>query len=112
MLSAPADDADPAVALWRDFVKSRPDTKTVDLILPDLAGVVRGKRISADAMPGALRGHVGFSSSLYGLDTTGTNVDASGLIWEEGDADRAVAVDLATLVPVPWRPGGAQIIGG
>ncbi|MDX1540300.1 MAG: glutamine synthetase family protein [Geminicoccaceae bacterium] len=54
----------------------------------------------------------GFASSLYGMDSTGTNVESSGLIWEEGDADRPVALDLETLAPMPWQDGGAQVIGG
>jgi glutamine synthetase len=43
---------------------------------------------------------------------TGANVDRSGIVWEEGDADRPVALDAATLRPVPWREGTAQVLGG
>ena len=94
------------------FRQENPLVQQVDLLLPDLVGVPRGKRLSMDALERAAEGEILFSSTLYSLDTTGTNVDASPLVWEEGDADRPVALDAATLVPVPWRPTHAQVIGG
>jgi glutamine synthetase len=97
---------------WRAFVARSPGTATVDLILPDLAGIARGKRLSADAFEKAIDGGLTFASSVYGLDASGQNVDASGLIWEEGDADRPCLVDWTTLAPVPWQDGGAQVLAG
>jgi glutamine synthetase len=97
---------------WQAFRERCPEVRAVDLILPDLVGIARGKRLTADAFEAALGGGLSFPSSLYGLDATGANVDASGLIWEEGDADRPCLVDLPTLAPVPWRPGGAQVLAG
>ena len=81
---------------------------TIDLILPDLAGIARGKRLSADAFEAAIGCGLTFASSVYGIDASGQNVDASGLIWEEGDADRPCRIDWTTLAPVPWRAGGAR----
>ncbi|MEK0082042.1 glutamine synthetase family protein [Benzoatithermus flavus] len=94
------------------FLQEHPLTESIDLLLPDLAGIPRGKRIPPQALRSALAGEAFFTTSLYALDTTGANVDRSGLVWEEGDADRPLALDPRTLRPVPWRPGGAQIIGG
>jgi len=101
-----------AERVWRSFRKRCPDLDTVDLILPDLAGIGRGKRLTAAAFEAALGAGLSFPSSLYGMDATGANVDASGLIWEQGDADRPCRIDLTTLAPVPWRPGGAQVLAG
>ncbi|HFA59480.1 MAG TPA: glutamine synthetase, partial [Rhodospirillales bacterium] len=94
------------------FRQENPLVQQVNLLLPDLVGVPRGKRLSVQALERAAEGEILFSSTVYSLDTTGANVDASPLVWEEGDADRPVALDLATLVPVPWRPTQAQVIGG
>jgi glutamine synthetase len=85
---------------------------TVDLILPDLAGIARGKRLRADGFAAAIETGLTFPSSVYGTDASGKNVDASGLIWEEGDADRPCLIDWTTLVPAPWRHGGAQVLAG
>ena len=49
---------------WRTFRRRFPDVESVDLILPDLAGIARGKRFVADAFDGALSGGLGFSSSV------------------------------------------------
>jgi glutamine synthetase len=97
---------------WESFRRSFPEVETVDLILPDLAGIARGKRLVADAFDGALCGGLGFPSSVYGMDSTGANVAASGLIWERGDADLPCLVDPASLAAVPWRAGGAQVLAG
>jgi glutamine synthetase len=97
---------------WQAFRNRFPDLETVDLILPDLVGIARGKRLAVDAFDAALSGGLGFPSSVYGIDATGANVAASGLIWEQGDADRPCRIDPTTLAPVPWRAGGAQVLGG
>ncbi len=98
------------LAAWRRFLERAPKTRSVDLIIPDLVGVARGKRLTAKAMSAALESGLAFSTSVYALDVTGANVDASGLIWEEGDADRPCLIDGVTLAPVPWREGGAQVL--
>jgi glutamine synthetase len=97
---------------WRAFTERHQSTATVDLILPDLAGIARGKRLTADTFEKAIDGGLTFASSVYGIDSSGENVEASGLIWEEGDADRPCLVDWNTLAPVPWRDGGAQVLAG
>ena len=97
---------------WQSFLVRFPATAGIDVILPDLNGVPRGKRLSRAAFEAILQAGLSFATSLYALDTTGANVDASGLVWEEGDADRPCLLDLATLAPVPWRDGGAQVLAG
>ena len=111
MIAEPRDELAPRAA-WRAFAKRCPGTATVDLILPDLAGIARGKRLTAAAFESTIAAGLTFASSVYGIDATGENVGASGLIWEEGDADRPCLVDWTTLAPVPWREGGAQALAG
>lgn len=94
------------------FLGEHPLTDSVDLLLPDLSGVLRGKRLPPDGVRSALAGGAFFTTTLYSIDTAGANVAESGLVWEAGDADRHLRLDPRTLRPVPWRPGGAQIIGG
>jgi glutamine synthetase len=99
-----------ALQAWSAFLERHPETQTVDLLIPDLAGIARGKRVLAGGFAGLLESGITFASSVYGMDGTGTNVEASGLIWEEGDADRPCALEPATFAPVPWREGGAQVL--
>mgnify|MGYP001411154511 CR=1 FL=1 len=94
------------------FLAEHPLTHSFDLLLPDLSGVLRGKRLSVSAVRAALEGAAFFTTTVYSIDTAGANVAESGLVWEEGDQDRPVRPDPATLRPVPWRPGGAQLLAG
>ena len=87
-------------------------TEAVDVILPDIVGIPRGKRFDIGELEAGLAGDAVFSTTLYAIDTTGANVDRSGLVWEEGDADRPIRLDIDTLCPVPWAETRAQIIGG
>lgn len=94
------------------FFADNPLVENVDLLLPDLVGVLRGKRIPKNDLSTYADGQGLFTTTLYALDTMGANVDQSGLVWEEGDADRPLYLDPDTIRPVPWRPDRAQIIGG
>ena len=100
--------SDPATAI----LARHPQADTIELLLPDLVGVPRGKRVGRDALAGLLAGQGVFTTSLYAVDTTGANVDRSGLVWEEGDADRPLYLDPRTLRPVPWRETALQVVGG
>ena len=97
-----------AGAAWEDFLRRHPETATVDALLPDLVGIPRGKRLTADAFAAALEHGFNIAASVYGLESIGANVAASGLIWESGDADRACFPDPATLRPVPSRRRGSD----
>lgn len=94
------------------FLAEHPLIEAVDIILPDLVGIARGKRFDINELDAALRGEAVFSTTLYAIDSAGANVDRSGLVWEEGDADRPIRLDAATLAPVPWSATRAQILGG
>ncbi|MCB1884592.1 MAG: glutamine synthetase [Geminicoccaceae bacterium] len=94
------------------FLDAYPLIQGVEMLLPDLVGILRGKRTGLNEAREVFAGNGVFTTSLYAIDTMGQNVDESGLVWEEGDADRVVRLDPATLRPVPWRPERAQVIGG
>ncbi|MCB1832868.1 MAG: glutamine synthetase [Geminicoccaceae bacterium] len=94
------------------FLEDHPLIESADFLLPDLVGIPRGKRVGISELRNSIDGHAFFTSTLYALDSTGANVDESGLVWEEGDADRPLYLDPGTLRIVPWREGRAQIIGG
>ncbi|GBD44502.1 Gamma-glutamylputrescine synthetase PuuA [bacterium HR40] len=92
------------------FFEENPLVEQIEILIPDLSGIPRGKRIS----PEVLRGEAlpSFPSSIYALDSSGNNVDRAPLVWAEGDADRPVRLDLDTLAALPWKPSHAQVIGG
>lgn len=94
------------------FLAEHPLIDTVDILLPDIVGIPRGKRCDIGELDAALNGDAVFSTTVYAIDTAGANVDRSGLVWEEGDADRPIRLDPASLLPVPWAATRAQVLGG
>jgi len=93
------------------FLDEHPEVATIDVLLPDLSGVVRGKRIGRDQLVSTFKSGAAFPASVFGTDVTGDSVDASGLVWELGDADYPCWPVAGSLVPVPWtaRPS-AQLL--
>ena len=94
-MTVPADE-------WAAFRSAHPDIEAVQLFLTDPSGVPRGKtatlheleRLYADGRPVA--------GSILGLDITGRDVEATGLVWETGDADLLCQPVAGTLRPAPW----------
>ena len=94
--SLPADDAATLAAL--------PDCEQVDLLLPDMNGLLRGKRITRDALEKVYRDGVCLPMSLIATDITGNTVEETGLGYDIGDEDRICRPVPGSLRPVPWSP--------
>ena len=76
----------------------------VDLLLPDCNGVLRGKRVTADALEKVYAGGVCLPMSLVAADITGNTVEETGLGYDIGDEDRICRPVPGSLRPVPWSP--------
>ena len=74
----------------------------IDLLLPDMNGVIRGKKIPARDLVKVNKDSVSLPGSMYALDVTGENVRGTGLVWRDGDADRICYGLPHTLAMVPW----------
>ena len=94
-------DASPRL-IAQSFLDEHPDVATIDILLPDISGVVRGKRIGRDQLPGIFEEGAAFPASVFGTDVTGDSVEETGLVWELGDADYPCRPVPGTLVAVPW----------
>ena len=44
------------------------------------------------------------AGSILGLDISGEDVDATGLVWDTGDADMCARPIAGTLKRAPWLP--------
>jgi glutamine synthetase len=92
------------------FLDQHPDVRFVDAFINDLNTVERGKRIDRAAMPGVFAQGMPLPGSMFALDIQGGTVEATGLGFADGDADRPCMPIPGTLVPVPWnRDGVAQL---
>jgi glutamine synthetase len=94
--------ADPAQECL-DFLARHRDIRFVDILLTDACGVQRGKRIPRAELERIWRNGRYMPGSIISLDITGADVEETGLVWEDGDADRTARPIPGTLVPVPWK---------
>jgi glutamine synthetase len=89
------------------WLKRHPQVRYVDLLLADLMGIPRGKRVTAAELEGVHGSGLLLPGSMFALDVLGGTVQSTGLGFDEGDADRVCLPIAGTLVPVPWL--GADI---
>jgi glutamine synthetase len=87
------------------YLQSHPDTRFIDVLLADLAGIPRGKRLTVAEAIKLPRGGFYLPGSMFALDVLGGTVQATGLGFDEGDADRSCLPVPGTLVPVRWLAG-------
>jgi len=80
-----------------------PGCEMIDLILPDLNGLLRGKRITRDALSKIYESGVCLPMSLIATDITGNTVEETGLGYAIGDEDRICRPVPGSLRSVPWQ---------
>jgi glutamine synthetase len=84
------------------FLAAHPDITAFDLVLVDLNGIARGKIIRRHELLPIFRSGRHLPGSILGLDVTGEDVEETGLVWSDGDADRRAWPVPGSLVPLPW----------
>ncbi len=85
-------------------LEQTPDCELVDLILPDMNGLLRGKRVTRSALEKVYADGICLPMSLIATDITGNTVEETGLGYDIGDEDRICRPVPGTLRPVPWSP--------
>src|SRR6185295_13569815 len=77
--------------------------EAVDLLLPDMNGLLRGKRIAREALEKVYVDGVCLPMSLIATDITGNTVEETGLGYAIGDEDRICKPVRGSLRPVGWQ---------
>lgn len=95
----------------RAFLDANPDIEAIELLITDPGGVPRGKWIAREELLALYSEGRCVAGSILGLDVTGEDVEATGLVWSAGDADRICRPVPGTLARANWmsRPG-AQVL--
>ncbi|MEX0624006.1 glutamine synthetase family protein [Saccharospirillum sp.] len=88
------------------FLEQHPDVTTIELLVTDLNGVLRGKRIERELLEKVYEEGFNLPGSVMALDATGTTVEETGLGAEDGDRDRLCLPVANTLAMVPWHADG------
>ncbi|QRM57355.1 glutamine synthetase family protein [Sinorhizobium sp. BG8] len=84
------------------FLAAHPDITAFDLVLVDANGIARGKIIRRHELLPLFRSGRHLPGSILGLDVTGEDVEETGLVWADGDADRRAWPIAGSLVRLPW----------
>lgn len=80
-----------------------PDTlRQIRVVIPDLNGVARAKRMPASALPKLMTGQAKMPLSSLNLDILGNDIEGSPLLFDTGDADGFLRPTARGLLPMPW----------
>lgn len=84
------------------FLDANPDIEIFEVILPDLAGGMRGKWVTRDKIESVFAGKLKLPLSSLAFDVFGRDVEA--WVFESGDGDGYCTAEIDTLVRIPWAP--------
>lgn len=86
----------------QSFLDRHPDITSIDLLISDLNGVMRGKRIPSGNLEKVFEKGIYLPASVFALDINGNTVEETGLGLSSGDGDRVCRAIPGTLKSVPW----------
>lgn len=86
----------------RAFFAANPDIDAIDIIFTNMCGVPRGKRLRQHEVIAVYESGRFLPGSVLVVDIVGRDCEETGLVWEDGDADRYVYPVPGTLVRAPW----------
>ncbi|WP_367144006.1 glutamine synthetase family protein [Pantoea stewartii] len=87
----------------KNWLERHPETQYVDILLNDLNGVFRGKRIPVSALARLEKGCY-FPASVFAMDILGNTVEEAGLGQSLGEPDNLCLPVHGTLVPSAADP--------
>ena len=84
------------------FLAAHPGIQAVQIMITDPSGVLRGKAVRREELQKIFETGRPVAGSILGLDITGEDVDATGLVWDTGDADMTARPVAGSLRVAPW----------
>ncbi len=87
----------------RQFLAEHPEIQYVDLLLTDMNGIIRGKRVERNTLEKAFKTGIALPISIYGMNIKGTPVEETGLGLEIGESDALCFPVPGTLSVEPWQ---------
>jgi glutamine synthetase len=84
------------------FLAANPDIAFFEVLFTAMSGVPRGKRLRRHELRGVYDYGRFLPGSILVNDITGRDCEDTGLVWEDGDADRLGKPIPGTLVRAPW----------
>lgn len=84
------------------FLEENPHIEFFEILFTPMTGVTRGKRLRRHELKAIYEYGRFLPGSLLVVDTLGADVESTGLVWEDGDADRLARPVPGTITPAPW----------
>ena len=84
------------------FLEAHPGLETLELLVPDMNGIIRGKRINVDEADTLYENGLNFPAATHLLDSSGNVIDDLILGTDDGDPDFTARPVENSLVMVPW----------
>ena len=84
------------------FLETHPQLETLELLVPDMNGIIRGKRINVDEADTLYENGLNFPAATHLLDSSGNVIDDLILGTDDGDPDFTARPVENSLVMVPW----------
>ncbi len=104
---------DSSLHIGEQYLAEHPELEMLELIMPDINGVARGKWAKPESIIKAFQQKLRFPVSAYAGDIWGEGAANSGLVLAAGDQD-GIAVPIASsLKPITWytRPAAQIMLG-
>lgn len=92
------------------FLQAHPEIDHIDMLLADMNGILRGKKVEGADAAKALADGILLPRSVYGTDVCGDTVDETRLGIATGDRDYPCRPDLSTLRAAPWSSGAQCMV--
>src|ERR1044071_6291485 len=86
----------------RTFLERYPETQSLELLQPDMLGILRGKRVIRDEFAKPFKNGVNFCGATVLLDSKGQTFERVNEGSRDGDPDAISTAVAGSLVPVPW----------
>jgi glutamine synthetase len=95
----------------QQFLERHPATETLELLQPDMVGILRGKRIGRPEFAKPFKDGVNFCGATVLLDSQGQTFGGIDNGGRDGDPDVISKVVPGSLAPVPWaQVPSAQVL--
>lgn len=93
------------------FLQRNPEIKMLEVLMPDMNGILRGKRIPRDEGRALFAGNVKCCASTSLCNSAGEIIDEIGVGTVDGDPDKLMFPIVNTLAPIPWlKSATAQVL--
>ncbi len=86
----------------RKLLKTQPDTVSMELLVADMHGFLKGKRIQAEDMQKVCNSGFSMCAGVVLLDGLGYTVPGFPFGEADGDPDKACRLVPGSIAPVPW----------